>query len=133
MIRQFFSSFLFVLILFCSCNSKTTDKWEIAKNDSIKKHLEIAGNDTIDLKIRNSYNDKAFSLLDLKKNDTLTRYYLSLISYNYMRTKKEGAFINTIKIYYKKSNYSNDSINHPIENGVWSEPEPTRSKAQVSD
>ena len=111
MIRQFFSSFLFVLILFCSCNSKTTDKWEIAKNDSINKYLEIAGNDTIDLKIRNSYNDKAFSLLDLKKNDTLTRYYLSLISYNYMRTKKEGAFINTIKIYYKKSNYSNDSIN----------------------
>ena len=102
MIRQFFSSFLFVLILFCSCNSKTTDKWEIAKNDSIKKHLEIAGNDTIDLKIRNSYNDKAFSLLDLKKNDTLTRHYLSLISYNYMRTKKTKEYIKVSKLHFKK-------------------------------
>ncbi len=111
MIRQFFSSFLFVLILFCSCNSKTTDKWKIAKNDSINKYLEIAGNDTIDLKIRNSYNDKAFSLLDLKKNDTLTRYYLSLISYNYMRTKKTKEYIKVSKLHFKKSKQISDTLN----------------------
>ena len=56
------------------CTSKTIDKDVQANNDSIKKYLDLAGNDTLDAKLRNKYNDKAFSLVDLSKNDTLTRF-----------------------------------------------------------
>ena len=64
------------------CTSKTIDKDVQANNDSIKKYLDLAGNYKLDAKLRNKYNDKAFSFLNLKRNDTLTRWYLYTIGIN---------------------------------------------------
>jgi signal transduction histidine kinase len=114
-ITRFMSKLLFftsiVLVLLNSCTSKTIDTNANATNDSIKKYLELAGNDSLNVKLRNKYNDKAFSLVDVSKNDTLTRYYLSKISFNYMNVKNE-VFLNKIgKIHLEKSIAANDTLN----------------------
>lgn len=110
MIKRLFY-FGVLLVLLCNCTYKNTDKQAGATNDSIMKYLAIARNDTLDFKVRDKYNDKAFSLVDLKKNGTLTRYYLSSISYNYMRTKKIDAYVKIAEEHFRKSIKANDSLN----------------------
>ena len=110
MIRFILYLCFFLLALLSSCTPKTVDK-NTATNDSIKKFLVIAGNDTLDYKIRNKYNDKAFSLVDLNKNDTLTRFYLSSISFNYMKTKAIKNYKHIAKIHFKKSIIAKDTLN----------------------
>ena len=110
MIRLFYYGVI-LLVLFCSCNSKSMSKEELAKNDSIKKYLKLAGNDTLDFKLRDKFNDKAFSFVDLNKNDTLTRSYLSDVSFNYMGTLNKDLFNKIAKIHYEKSSKSNDTLN----------------------
>jgi signal transduction histidine kinase len=43
----------------------------------------MAGNDSLPYQKRIQYNDKAYALIDVNKNDTLTRYNLYMISYKY--------------------------------------------------
>ena len=74
---------IILLASLSSCTSKTADKEAQAKNDSIKKYLDLAGNDTIAFDKRIKYNDKAYSLIDFNRNDTLTRYNLYNISFRY--------------------------------------------------
>lgn len=107
--RLFYLGVLFVLM--CNCTSKNKDNQAVATNDSIKKYLALAGNDTLDFKLRDKYNDKAFSLVDLKKNDTLTRFYLSSISYNYMRIRELKKYKDISKLHLKKSSLSKDTLN----------------------
>ena len=80
--------FIILLVSLYGCTSKTVDKENQANNDSIKKYLDLAGNDTLDAKLRNKYNDKAFSLVDLSKNDTLTRWYLYKVNLNLNKLEK---------------------------------------------
>ena len=103
--------FIILLVSLYGCTSKTVDKENQANNDSIKKYLDLAGNDTLDAKLRNKYNDKAFSLVDLSKNDTLTRFYLSSISFNYLSTKDWVDYTKTAKIHFKKSTAVKDTLN----------------------
>ena len=103
--------FIFPLVFLCSCTSKTVDKNAEANNDSIKKYLDLATNDTLDPKYRNKYNNRAFSFVDLTKNDTLTRFYLSSLLYNYLGTNDWGDYIKTAKIHFKKSGDANDTLN----------------------
>jgi signal transduction histidine kinase len=86
----------------------TTDK---ATNDSIKKYLDLAGNDSLNVKHRNKYNDKAFSLVDLNKNDTLTRYHLSSISLNYLNTNNLVSFFKIGSLHLEKSFAADDTLN----------------------
>ena len=109
--RGFINLTIFLLVFLYSCTSKTVDKDAQAKNDSIKKYLDLAGNDTIDSKLKNKYNDKAFSLVDLSKNDTLTRFYLSSISFNYMKTKEWIAFNKNQRLLFDKSIVEHDTLN----------------------
>ncbi len=103
--------FIILLVSLYGCTSKTVDKEEHARNDSIQKYLDLAGNDTLDIKLRNNYNKKAFSLVDLSKNDTLTRFYLNSLSFNYMKTKNEKGLRNIGKIHFEKSSVARDTLN----------------------
>jgi signal transduction histidine kinase len=100
-----------ILLLFLGSCTPKTDKNETAINDSIKKYLDLAGNDTLDFTLRNKYNDKAFSLIDLSRNDTLTRFYLSSISYNYMRLNESKKYKNAAEHHLKKSILKKDTLN----------------------
>ena len=103
MIRVSFYSSMILFLLLCSCTPKTANKADTANNDSIKKYLDLAGNDTLDAKLRDKYNDKAFSFVDLNRNDTLIRFYLSSLSFNYMRTKNLKKYKNISDIHFNKS------------------------------
>lgn len=66
-----------LLVSLYGCTSKTIENKEAqAINDSIKKYLDLADNNTITYDKRVKYNDKAYSLIDFNRNDTLTRYHL---------------------------------------------------------
>ena len=71
-----------ILLLF-GCNTNNRETVSQPQNDSIKKYLDLASNDTIPFKTRDFYNNKAFSFIDLNKNDTLVRWYLFKIACNY--------------------------------------------------
>ena len=109
--KKFIYWTIILLVSLYGCTSKTIDKETQATNDSIQKYIGLAANQTLDSKIRNKYNDKAFFLVDLSKNDTLTRFYLSSISYNYLDAKDWVDYIKTAKIHFKKSKYANDTLN----------------------
>lgn len=110
MIRDLF--YLGIVSLFLSsCTPKTVDKNDTAKNDSIKKYLDLASTDTLDSKLRNKYNDKAFSFIDLTENDTLTRFYLSSLSFNYLKAKNWTSYKKIAKSHYVKSINAKDTLN----------------------
>ena len=92
------------------CTSKTIDKDVQANNDSIKKYLDLAGNYKLDAKLRNKYNDKAFSLVDLSKNDTLTRWYLYKVNLNLNKLEKGYLVEKATKKFIYKSLKANDTI-----------------------
>jgi signal transduction histidine kinase len=111
MIRKLFFLGFFLLMFLVSCDSKTTPVVSDSRNDSIKKYLELGGNIKLSSDLRNKYNDKAFSLIDLSRNDTLIRNYLATLSYNYMNLNN-GKSINKVgKIHYKKSISASDTLN----------------------
>ena len=101
---------IILLVSLYSCTSKTVDKEAQAKNDSIKKYLDLAGSDNLDLILRDKYNSKAFSLLDLSKNDTLVRFYINRVSFNYMNTKNWVNFKKAQKILLEKSIAIKDTL-----------------------
>ena len=101
-----------LLVSLYGCTSKTIENKEAqAINDSIKKYLDLADNDTITYDKRVKYNDKAYSLIDLNRNDTLTRYNLSYVSYNYSILVKNDLLKSTAEKLMTLSLKSNDSLN----------------------
>lgn len=98
-------------MLLFSCTFKSIDKEEAAKNDSIQKYLKLAANDTLDFKLRDKFNNKAFSLVDLSKNDTLTRFYLGNVSANYIKTVQFKKYLNIAKLHFHKSEQARDTLN----------------------
>lgn len=102
---------IILLVSLYGCNTKTVDKETQDRNDSIQKYLDLAGNNSLDSKLRNKYNSKAFSLVDLSKNDTLTRFYINSISYNYLDTNDWVDFKKTEKIHFHISTVAKDTLN----------------------
>ena len=98
-----------LIIAFVSCTKKTTIA--DSRNDSVEKYLKLASIDTLSIEIRKNYNHKAFSFIDLEKNDSVVRWYLSEVSWNSISLNDSTYFYNISKIHYKKSNDSKDSIN----------------------
>ena len=81
--------FLFYILLagffLSSCTQKSSNEVHSATNDSVKKYLDLAWDETIPFDKRIKYNDKLYSMIDLSKNDTITRFYLYNVSYlNYI-------------------------------------------------
>ena len=107
-IIRFAITLLTLLLLGCTNANKTA--LSQPKNDSIKKYLELASNDTLSFPDRNKYNKKAFSFIDLSKNDTLTRWYLFQITKNSISISDEEGYSKTIKIFLKKTNDVKDTL-----------------------
>lgn len=99
-----------MLLLLWSCNHNNREIESQPFNDSIKKYLDLASNDTLPFKIRDSYNQKAFSFIDLSKNDTLVRWYLSSIVINYNSTKNIGRLSKIRHIFNKKYSKTKSNI-----------------------
>lgn len=101
---------LLITLLLLGCNNTNTTKTS-ATNDSIKKFLEIAKNDTVDFKIRDKYNQKAFNLLDLSKNDSVLRNNLNKITRYSSKTENFKDYKKFSKLFIEKSLISNDTVN----------------------
>ncbi|WP_395052805.1 ATP-binding protein [Flavobacterium sp.] len=97
-------------LLLVSCNNTNTTN-TTNTNDSIKKFLAIAKNDTLDFKTRDKYNEKAFNLLDLSKNDSVLRNNLSKITLYTNKTFDKKNFNKYSLIFFKKSFESKDTLN----------------------
>jgi len=110
MIRSLLSFFIIVCLALSSCDSKPVKK-DLAINDSIKKYLDLAADDSLQANKRIIYNDKALSFIDISKNDTVTRFHLSSLAFNYMRTKSEASFNKIAKIHFRKSVDAKDTLN----------------------
>jgi signal transduction histidine kinase len=67
---------LLFAVLLASCKQKTVTQHD-AQNDSVRKYLDLADTDTIPYHDKVKYNDKAYSLINLKRNDSVTRYFLA--------------------------------------------------------
>ena len=78
--------FLFYILLagffLSSCTQKSSNEVHSATNDSVKKYLDLAWDDTIAFDKRVKYNDKALSFIDLKKNDSLSLLNIYRINTN---------------------------------------------------
>ena len=99
---------LLFFLLLLSCTNKNSN-YDQANNDSIEKYLQLASHDTIPFPERDKYNQKAFSLIDLNRNDTLTRFYLSRTARLYSKLFKLMELKKTVDILYKKSIQVKDS------------------------
>jgi signal transduction histidine kinase len=100
-----------VVVLLSSCTSKTMDTTDKATNDSIKKYLDLAGNYNVAFDKRIQYNDKAYSMIDLKKNDSVTRYYLNYVTCNYSNLFKNKELKLTAEKLMVLSLKGKDSLN----------------------
>ncbi|WP_136150946.1 tetratricopeptide repeat-containing sensor histidine kinase [Flavobacterium sangjuense] len=77
-----------VIILLTSlygCTSKTVDKDAQARNDSIQKYLDLAGNDNMSYGKRKGYNNKAYSMINMNMNDTVSISSLYKTTMNFHR------------------------------------------------
>lgn len=110
MVKQVILFLCVSLGLLVSCNQNKSTNAN-ANNDSIKKYLDLASNDTFSNSQRNQYNKKAFSLIDLTKNDTLTRFYLNEISYNYLTTQNLLELKKVSKKHFQKALEKKDTLN----------------------
>ena len=89
-----------VLLFLSSCSQKKESSITSAANDSVKKYLALAGNSTIAFEKRIKYTDKAYSFIDLKKNDSLTRVniYAVCCSYNVLNVYSKLNSLSKVKI-----------------------------------
>ena len=99
-----------LLTLLLGCNQNQTANSN-ANNDSIEKYLNLASNDTFTYNQRNQYNQKAFSFIDLTKNDTVVRFYLSEITFNLSNLKEDKLYRKISKIHFEKSIEAKDTLN----------------------
>lgn len=100
-----------LLALLASCNRNTNPDSNQANNDSIQKYIGLAAKDTFSYYQRNQYNNKAFSLIALEQNDTLTRYYLSETTFNYLKLRNWKALNKTAKVLLQKATIKKDTLN----------------------
>ena len=103
-------SFL-VLVLFWSCNRNQKSELYGVRNDSVEKYLKLAQNFDLPLKQRNIYGEKAFSLIDLKKNDTTTLGYIFKLSKINVRVGNDAEYKKISRIHLKKALDNNDTLN----------------------
>ncbi|MGL2965522.1 tetratricopeptide repeat-containing sensor histidine kinase [Flavobacterium sp. XGLA_31] len=98
------------VISYLGCTSKPTVKYVDTKNDSVKKYIDLALNDTLDLEKRIKYNDRAFSFLDLTKNDSLIRSYIITIASNYLTNNDFNKYKKVNEIYFQKIIQTKDTL-----------------------
>jgi signal transduction histidine kinase len=102
--------FIFFLILFVvSCTKKTTTT--ISRNDSVEKYLKLASIDTLPSETRKKYNHKAFSFIDLEKNDSVVRWYLFQSARNYSLINDSLNYYKISKLHNLKSTEAKDTLN----------------------
>ncbi len=106
--------YLLILLIICSgCHQNPPKKIQQQNhnNDSIDTYLKLAQNDTLGFAKRNEYNDKAFSFIDIKKEDKKTLNYLFEVSDVYNKTGNWDPFLKINKIILKKTKLNNDDLN----------------------
>lgn len=103
--------FIIGLLLFSvvACTNKKTSSHN-SNNDSINKYLPLASSQDLPFPKKDYYNKKALSFVDLNKNDTLTRYYLGKISYNFLKTNN-NSYKKVSDLHFNKSISTNDTLN----------------------
>ncbi len=111
MIKTIRNLFLILLLLLFSCDKKQNSNLVEANNDSIAKYLKLAGNDTLAFSERDKWNEKAFSLIDLRRNDTVLRWYLCEASINFSRIKNGKRYKKISRIHFEKSTRAKDTLN----------------------
>lgn len=111
MIRNLFFIFLSLALLLLSCNNKAKHNHVDATNDSIAKYLKLAGNDSLSFSERDKWNEKAFSLIDLRRNDSVVRWYLYETALNYSKMKNGEKYYNISQIHFKKASEAKDTLN----------------------
>ncbi|HLP63413.1 tetratricopeptide repeat-containing sensor histidine kinase [Flavobacterium sp.] len=99
----------FLILLVVSCTKKRTTT--SSRNDSVEKYLKLASIDTLPTETRKKYNHKAFSFIDLEKNDSTVRWYLCETALNSMNFKDSVDYLEKSKLHFEKSEESNDTLN----------------------
>lgn len=100
---------LLTLMVFVSCNKQT--KLFNSRNDSVEKYLKLASIDTLPFEIRKKYNQKAFSFIDLERNDTVVRWYLCKTALNFSVLKDSVNYYKVSKIHLEKTSKVRDTLN----------------------
>jgi signal transduction histidine kinase len=99
-----------LLIIAClSCTKKTTIA--DSRNDTIEKYLKLASIDTLPTELRKKHNHKAFSFIDLEKNDSVVRWYLCEVALNSINIKDSKQYLEISKIHFKKAEEAFDTLN----------------------
>ncbi len=111
MIRNLFYIYFSLALLLLSCNNKGKHNLANANNDSITKYLKFAGNDSLSFEERDKWNEKAFSLINLRRNDSVVRWYLCETALNFSKIKNGEKYYDASRIHYNKSNEANDTLN----------------------
>ena len=104
---QYFIFFLILVVV--SCTKKTTIN--SSRNDSVEKYLKLTSIDTLPIETRKKYNHKAFSFIDLEKNDTVVRWYLCETALNYSILKDSLNYNKVSKIHFVNSSEAKDTLN----------------------
>ncbi|WP_264519879.1 tetratricopeptide repeat-containing sensor histidine kinase [Flavobacterium sp. N1994] len=110
MIKKLLPTSFLLFIIFYSCTPKTQTTASDSKNDSIKKYIDLASNDTLPFADRIKYNDKAYSIIDLNKNDSIIKNQLSKIVCVYLTNLSLNKSKAVTNIYFKKSKITNDTL-----------------------
>ena len=100
---------ILLTIAFVSCNKKT--QTTNSRNDSVEKYLKLASIDSLPIEARKTYNKKAFSFIDLERNDTMVRWYLCETASNYITLRDSLNYYKVSNLYFKKINETNDTLN----------------------
>jgi len=112
MIRNFRTISFFALLLLFGCNSNDKlSSTELATNDSIAKYLRLAANDSLSFEERDRWNEKAFGLIDLTRNDTVVRWFLCQSALNFSRLKNGKKYTHISSLHFIKSLKASDTLN----------------------
>lgn len=98
-----------LLIIVVSCTKKM--QTNNSRNDSVEKYLKLASNNALPFDLRKKYNKKAFSFIDLERNDTATRWYLGEISLNFSILKDSLNYYKISNLHLKRAIEKKDTLN----------------------
>src|SRR5690606_26970998 len=102
---------LWVIILFCSCNDAKNVSHSAAPSDSIDIYLDWATSDSMSFDSRMKYNDRAFKILQERKNDSLTRVNLFKVANRYYNNGLYREYKNASNYVLANSVYAQDTNN----------------------
>lgn len=102
---------LFTMLLFLGCHTDNAKFSKASVNDSIEKYIKLGRNDTLSVTQQEQYSQKAFSMIDLDRNDTVVRYYLCETALNFSGLKKGDKYLNISKIHLQTSLKAKDTLN----------------------